>query len=817
MEEKREGRGKQLNMGKKAWKRAGTIVLVPMLSLSLIQVDVLAASYNEVRVQESVSVTQTDSSSSKNSNATVSVGNNYGEAQEANPEEVEFTEEEAVEKLRKLFPALRQAQVESAELGIHNQYPPPENQMVWDISWRYEKGNSSYGFNSRVDAITGDLYSVHLYGPFMEGNEVYYPPNVSKEEALKKAKAFIKEAAPSISTEELEVAENESYYMEQPLFGPVQYRFNFLPMVNGVPAPNSSISMTMDGNGNVLEFHRSNNIREYPSVEPAISLEEAEEQYAQNLQLSLQYITVGNSEDPALFLGWIPDQRVPMNMIDAQTGEFVSYTGEAVQAEGREYVAVPEIGTSFPVVTATPADGEFISVEQAAAIVEEVAHIPDNRTLQSKSRSKHWRNEKQEVWNLRWADEEQRYFGSFEETYALVDAQTGQLLEYREDRYPSIRPVSKQETEEQMQEAEQLSEQELQKIALELINKLYPNAAIELQWVKGDVQDPYLGGENLVMFSFQRFYEEIAVQRDIASITLDGNGQLKNYNMNRTDNLEEKVKGLEAKISQEEAKSQFIKDTKLQLRYQYFADQRPNVAPTSMTKLIYGQIFSDDQVSSGALDAMTGKWRSMWESAVQHSGAILQPIDVKGHWAEQELTTLVQYRILETDESGNIYPDQTISYGEWLEMMAKAVDPHLNQSYAYQTSEEFDISNESPYYASVQLAIRYQWLNTNDKNLRLDDPLTREELAVSLSYILGYNKLTSYLGNEQDVVAYTDREQIKTTGAVTLVDRLGLMNSADGVFAPQEKVSRAEAASVLMRLVYLQGKTDQVIGRYRKY
>ncbi|TCS76104.1 hypothetical protein EDD64_10476 [Effusibacillus lacus] len=42
------------------------------------------------------------------------------------------------------------------------------------------------------------------------------------------------------------------------------------------------------------------------------------------------------------------------------------------------------------------------------------------------------------------------------------------------------------------------------------------------------------------------------------------------------------------------------------------------------------------------------------------------------------------------------------------------------------------------------------------------------------------------------------------------------MNGSDGWFKPQEQVSRAQAASVIMRLVHLQGKTDQPIGE-RQY
>lgn len=99
---------------KKVWLRVGTFVLVSTLTLSLLQPGVSLAA-------TSSSVTETATSSESA----------VQEKKGPNPEEVKVTKEEAVEKLRKLFPQLEKAQPDRIELGDTRTYPPSANQMVW--------------------------------------------------------------------------------------------------------------------------------------------------------------------------------------------------------------------------------------------------------------------------------------------------------------------------------------------------------------------------------------------------------------------------------------------------------------------------------------------------------------------------------------------------------------------------------------------------------------------------------------------------------------------------------------------------------------
>jgi hypothetical protein len=147
---------------------------------------------------------------------------------------------------------LNKAQPDQIELGDTNSYPPSANQMVWSIHWQYQEGNSGYGFSSRVDAITGDILSIGLPRVLLSENEVFYPPKISKEQAIKLAEEFIAQAAPSIPVEQLSL-EEDTYLADQPLFGSVYYHLRFVSKVNGVPSPSETLQMSINGELIVLE------------------------------------------------------------------------------------------------------------------------------------------------------------------------------------------------------------------------------------------------------------------------------------------------------------------------------------------------------------------------------------------------------------------------------------------------------------------------------------------------------------------------------------------------------------------------------------
>ncbi|MNE77325.1 Endo-1,4-beta-xylanase A precursor [compost metagenome] len=112
----------------------------------------------------------------------------------------------------------------------------------------------------------------------------------------------------------------------------------------------------------------------------------------------------------------------------------------------------------------------------------------------------------------------------------------------------------------------------------------------------------------------------------------------------------------------------------------------------------------------------------------------------------------------------------------------------------------------------MNYAVSRSWLD-KDAVVKPEDSLTREQLAVLLASFMKYSKLAAFLDNDATVTSFSDSTSIKDKGAVALVVRLGLLQGDNGRFNPQQQVTKAQAAAVIMKLVELQGKTDTAIGQ----
>lgn len=274
---------------------------------------------------------------------------------------MKFTQEQAIAKLKELFPSLKDATVNNVQLGSNQSYPAPANQMIWHIQWQVQEGNMGYGFSSEVDAINGDIINTYLSFS-QEKNESYYPPKVSQTQALEIAKTFVAKATSSVKSSELQLNENVGYsYFSESLFGPVQYGYNFSILKNGIPSGSDSINIVVDGNGNVTQFSKSSQGLEYPSAQPKITLEQAQKQFAEQFDVGLFYIPIYKNGKPNNWiLGWRPiDQS--LYPIDALTGKRIDYEGkESVSTS----VVYSEVAKSKDVFQARSSSTELSAKKQ---------------------------------------------------------------------------------------------------------------------------------------------------------------------------------------------------------------------------------------------------------------------------------------------------------------------------------------------------------------------------------------------------------------------------------------------------------------------
>ncbi|CAG7649280.1 hypothetical protein PAESOLCIP111_05834 [Paenibacillus solanacearum] len=740
-----------------------------------------------------------------------------GMAKETAKPEAKITKEEAVAIVRALFPQLNKAEPRQVELGNNHSYPAPY-QNVWNINWEIRNGNSSYGFNSLVDSISGELLQTHVGGPYEDGEEAYYPPKVSEEEAFRLAKAFLFKASPSLTEADIRTADQPKY-MEGALFGPVQYYFSFTTMINGLPSPNENISVTVDGNGEVTAYNRNKTVYEYPSSTPTVSLEDATRRYMSAFDLRLQYIPVYKpyGQEKTWFLGWTP-AAVGELIIDAHSGDYLNFSGEVVQPEELQFKKVPQGDRRFEPVKGQDANG-LLTSDQAFELVEALSPAMQSRTRSPTYLNNHWSDRNKQVWNLNWSEKTPSGPYGSPQSSAIVDAATGQILEFRETTfYPPY--MQQQMAQETAGEEASVTKQEAEAQALELVNRLYPNASEELRQMGSDPFASKQDGNRNFSFRFQRFIGDIPVSGDYTTVALSPSGKLLTYSSSRSAQIDKEAASLQAKATKAEAEAAYREASELKLQYKnfggYYTENNGYIEPN--VKLTYAYAFKDESKTGSMFDASTGQWRSMMnEMNPAANKAAPMPTDVKGHPAQQDLETMVRYGILKPDDRGELRPEEAITVGDWLNMAAAAVSPYYVSSRSYSGSEAKptfeDIAADSPYYAAAELFAQSKWLDPKiTPKLDAGETLTRERLAALLVGMMKYGKLAAQF-NERTELTFADREQIKQQGVVWLAVRLGLFDGTQQRFEPARAVTKAEAATALMQLVRLQGKLDQSIAR----
>lgn len=727
------------------------------------------------------------------------------------PSKAKITEDEAVAKIRQLFPALKEATVSGVQLGNNNSYPPSPNQMIWDIQWQYQTGNSSFGFSSQVDAMTGDLINIYVVSP-LAAEDVYYPPKLSEAEALQIARSFITKAAPSLGSNDIKQTDQPVYNMnESVLFGPVQYNFSFNVLKNGLPSALDILMVTVDGNGNVTRFNKPVTELEYPSAKPAVSLEQAQKTFTDEFDIRLYYIPVVNGiKVEKWILGWRAQDEAVYS-INAQTGKRIDDEGSEVSSTPVAYESFQPGKTLFQPLSS----GKELTAVEAAKLVQQSAYIPEGRKLVRQQLSPSYMNTEQKTWKLYWeAPRSSASHGIPPQSYAEIDALTGEIIQYQTEQYfgpeadaakPAPAPSG----------AKKLNSSEAKQKAIELINKLYNHASSDLKLVEHGGTWSVLPDGKGFRFQFQRYHQDLPVSGATVSMNLDMYGRIQNYYSSEQPGFEAiKEKPVPA-VSKEDALKKYLGYYTLALQYKRTGGyMSSSVYIDPKVKLVYDARLLDPQKPYEVLDAATGKWISIYKS-MEQSSSLENAVDVKGHSAEKQLTELLTHRVLVPDADGKVNPDQEISVGDWISLLVKASNPYY-ASYSAMSERKTvaGVNPENPYYDFISYAVEREWIK-RDVVLQPENKLSREQLAVLLASFLNYSKISGYLENDATVTSFSDSTTIKNKGAVALAVKLGLLEADNGKFNPQQNVTKAQAAIVIMKLVELQGKTDRNLGQYR--
>lgn len=170
--------------------------------------------------------------------------------------------------------------------------------------------------------------------------------------------------------------------------------------------------------------------------------------------------------------------------------------------------------------------------------------------------------------------------------------------------------------------------------------------------------------------------------------------------------------------------------------------------------------------------------------------------DIEGHWASSEIKKLYEKGIVTGDEKGNFNPEANVTRAEFTAMMVRLLGLD-SQKYI---SMFADVDSKAWYADIIATAVAYGIVSGDGDSFRPTDGISREEMAVIL--IRAYEKKIGAADSGE--VSATDRAKISQWAleAVEKAWSMGLINGfEDGSFAPQDSVTRAQAAVVMVRLL----------------
>ena len=171
--------------------------------------------------------------------------------------------------------------------------------------------------------------------------------------------------------------------------------------------------------------------------------------------------------------------------------------------------------------------------------------------------------------------------------------------------------------------------------------------------------------------------------------------------------------------------------------------------------------------------------------------------DIKGHWAEKVINKWLSLSLVGGYTDGTFKPDHSITRAEFVAL--------VNRAFEYMQSTTFDFTDvlAQDWYASdVAKAVAAGYINGYpDGTFQPNQAISRQEVAAALT-----KSLSLQGGSAESLYKYQDQAEIPlwSLAAINAISKNGYMSGyPDGTFRPTRALTRAEAISVLDRVLGL--------------
>ncbi|UFJ41549.1 S-layer homology domain-containing protein [Brevibacillus humidisoli] len=685
-----------------------------------------------------------------------------------------LSEEKALQVVEDLVTIPDEYELRSKDLSESHPFTQGEN-PVWSFHWQM-KGKDGF-INGVVDAVTGKLIRFSIYGP--EVSQGKSDDLIGEKEAETLARTFLEKAA----EEEQQVLSEPNQYENKARFYQPEggHSFTFTRMVEGVPFLENYFSITVDGDGTIINFERNWYPGDLPQQEDVQELEKSLEELAYP---SLAFVRLGyfGREDYKLVYRYGPDD---VYAIDALDGSPLNRFGQT-PGEGGE---VKPLGSTV----SGWGSGELISRQTAEKRAKEwIKKLPGEYRFVRQNGSgsstgadgitnQHWSFQFDPVEQA----EDQTRFVELE-----IDDR-GQLVGYsyrEEGRFPGKgtevdSPISWQEAEES---------------AVQFVKTLFADHLGEIYLIEQEPTEE----EKQQMLEWDRGYEirfgllqdGIPVE-DFLGIRVFVDVESAEVIELRSQDLYElaALPNAEAAISAEQAREVELQQKQPMLTYflpagnwLYRAEQ------PAEPRLVYRYVGEE-----GYVDAVSGKWHTLAELNKKQ-----QPQDIEDHPAQEALQFAVDQNYLQVQD-GQVGPDKQVTRGEFAAMLARLSHSYpLHRRLADRDEEAeklyrfSDLDQSHPHYAAIQ-QIAQLGLVPDDGRFEPDRPITRIEASEMVLRLIGYGSL---IEQPEIFTRLYDDVSEEQQAIAALAKALGLWGNEGSSFQPDAPLTRAAAATMVYQV-----------------
>ncbi|MFC5452112.1 S-layer homology domain-containing protein [Paenibacillus aestuarii] len=166
--------------------------------------------------------------------------------------------------------------------------------------------------------------------------------------------------------------------------------------------------------------------------------------------------------------------------------------------------------------------------------------------------------------------------------------------------------------------------------------------------------------------------------------------------------------------------------------------------------------------------------------------------DLNGHWAEQNIKKLVEMGVIDGYSDGTFKPDNNMTRAEFVSIIVKAFNLQTQEGKVFaDTTNHWAKSLIATAAANVIIS------GYSDSEFAPNDLVTREQIASMLVKATHMDLASSNLTfKDQDEISDWAQDAINTVTAKGLMD-----GYQDGTLKPQGNATRAEAATLLLRIL----------------